>query len=739
MTGDALNLENAYGGAGDDILLGNGSDNLLDGGPGADRLFAGSGNDQLYGGRGADVLFGELGDDTYVFLPEWGADTIVDGSGPFNGSADRVDLSRLTESLLVEIRVGNWTVRDTSGNSLFHSGAVIEQLELGHAADEIRLLADGAAFSVLPGSVDGGDGEDLLNYSGNPLVDGVPVWGPSGTGYSSSVSVNLLGTSTGIGTTTDFEHVVGGSGGDLIIGNQGDNRIWSGPDDDSIFALDGNDLLDGGSGSIIGGNFLDGGAGDDTYQFDDVTAAATISDSAGIDTLDFSGITTSLSVSFGAASTVANWGSSTVSVSPPSMELILGGSGDDTFSLLGSAVLPADGLIDGGDGINSLDYSAYATGINVNLSDVDLSPSSTVPFIRALSATGVDSLANIQNVLGTAHDDVIVGDDGDNLIDAGVGDDRVFGRKGLDTLMGGPGVNWLFGDGGNDVYLIDPTVAADHLVEDEGWVAGGQVSSGGSDTVDLRHWTTGITVDLLTASSQLGGLVRLKSKDGADEGQGNFENVLGSATAVNVLTGNDADNLLVGGSLNDTITGGKGDDLLAGNGGIDSLDGGDGNDVILGGDGGDMLDGGIGRDILVGGDGLDTIDATDAPPSADILIGGYTIYDNDNFLQNLGRGPWDELRTVWVSTDAESSKQSRLQAGVGPNGIYYLRINDTVFADGFTDVISNGPEDWLIFTSTRPAPVIRNGQLGEDVIERMVRNREEDDALVSIDNFWKTW
>ncbi|MER8811337.1 beta strand repeat-containing protein [Mesorhizobium australicum] len=76
------------------------------------------------------------------------------------------------------------------------------------------------------------------------------------------------------------------------------------------------------------------------------------------------------------------------------------------------------------------------------------------------------------------------------------------------------------------------------------------------------------------------------------------------------LTGNSADNTIVGTSNGDTIGtnvagNGDGNDILVGLGGDDSLLGGAGSDLLLGGANNDTLTGGTGADILSGGTGAD--------------------------------------------------------------------------------------------------------------------------------------
>ncbi|WP_121114558.1 M10 family metallopeptidase C-terminal domain-containing protein, partial [Croceibacterium ferulae] len=59
-------IENATGGSGNDVLLGNAADNVLTGNDGDDQLFGREGNDTLIGGRGNNTLTGGAGNDTFI-------------------------------------------------------------------------------------------------------------------------------------------------------------------------------------------------------------------------------------------------------------------------------------------------------------------------------------------------------------------------------------------------------------------------------------------------------------------------------------------------------------------------------------------------------------------------------------------------------------------------------------------------------------------------------------------------
>jgi serralysin len=101
-----VRIENATGGAGSDVLRGNGARNVLRGG---------GGNDKLYGMGGNDLLFGGSGRDTYVFSGNWGRDTVRDNGGVlrFEGrTLSQLTRTRSNNNLIIKYGANTVTVRD---------------------------------------------------------------------------------------------------------------------------------------------------------------------------------------------------------------------------------------------------------------------------------------------------------------------------------------------------------------------------------------------------------------------------------------------------------------------------------------------------------------------------------------------------------------------------------------------------------------------------------------------------
>jgi Ca2+-binding RTX toxin-like protein len=415
-------------------------------------------------------------------------------------------------------------------------------------ADRVDILTGGPGDDL----IDGGsptdvnrqgqiiDGRDEVNYS--DAQDGAIIDLGAGTAQGN-----------GIDTLVRIEDVVGSGGDDTIIGSAGPNELNGSAGDDDISGTGGDDELEGSAGD----DDFDGGEGLDVLEF----------------TQSGSGITANL-----ASGTATGQGTDTiVAVENLSGSIfdddlfgddgpnrILGSLGDDSMSGAGGddEILGRAGSddMDGGDGNDSFigsigsdsatggsgaDYMAlargddsYTGGPDVDTLDFSTSPNAVdVNLITGLATgDGSDTVAEVENVIGTNRPDEILGDGADN---------RLVGLDGLDRLLAGDGDDFIQGGNGQDA--LD--------------------GSAGSDTVSFEGSQRPVTADLL---------------QGFAEGEGSdtlvdFENVVGSLFS-DFLRGDDQSN---------SIMALGGDDVLEGRGGDDELNGGEDADV---GDGGDGID-----------------------------------------------------------------------------------------------------------------------------------------------------
>jgi Ca2+-binding RTX toxin-like protein len=230
-------------------------------------------------------------------------------------------------------------------------------------------------------------------------------------------------------------------------------------------------------------------------------------------------------------------------------ELIYGLGGNDVLKGGGGA-----DRLDGGEGIDTAVYIDSDVGVVISL----IAGRGT-----GGSAQG-DQLYGIENVTGSDHRDELYGDGNDNTLSGEGGDDLIKGGGGADRLLGGDGGDTLVADG------LD-------------FVDGGD----GNDLIAFEVATRlgfGVSVDLSSGHFQWGAF----GPFGRDAPQNivNVENVAGTEGS-DSITGNDADNLLLGYGDFDRLRGGAGND---------TIDGGDGDDWIWGGAGNDHLWGGAGAD-----------------------------------------------------------------------------------------------------------------------------------------------
>ncbi len=283
---------------------------------------------------------------------------------------------------------------------------------------------------------------------------------------------------------------------------------------------------------------------------------------------------------------------------------LAGGNGNDTLQgqdgrdlLIGGA---GGDSLDGGTGRDTASYAGSGSGVTVNL----------VTGSGSGGQADGDTLASIENVIGTSFNDNLIGSSAGNQLEGGSGSDTLGGGGGNDTLLGGNGNDNLIGGSGHD--SLDGGRGSDTLVGGGGndTLLGGDGNDSliggsghdsldggrGNDTVSYATSSAGVSVNLDAAGS--GG-------QAAGDSLVRIENVIGSIHDDN-LTGNGGSNQLVGGNGNDTLDGAGGKDTLIGGSGADSLGGGDGNDLLIGGNGNDTLNGGGGNDSLLGGADFDT-------------------------------------------------------------------------------------------------------------------------------------
>ncbi len=111
------------------------------------------------------------------------------------------------------------------------------------------------------------------------------------------------------------------------------------------------------------------------------------------------------------------------------------GMGDNSYILGHAQAASQTTIIDAG-GTDSIDVSAYSTGVNLNLTPGGLS---SVGFTAA-GSVGIENLSIvagtwIENAVGSRFDDVLIGNDLNNRLTGNLGNDWIEGGKGVDTAV----------------------------------------------------------------------------------------------------------------------------------------------------------------------------------------------------------------------------------------------------------------------------------------------------------------
>lgn len=342
-------------------------------------------------------------------------------------------------TITYEITDGEFTVGQTAHFSVIRSfvgGTDEDDILLGTmCADDIDGgdwddNIDGRAGSDV---IVGGNGDDhIFAGLGDDVVFGGAgddiVFGGAGNDHISGGAGNdrLFGEDGDdivFGDAGD-DHLSGGSGDDLLSGGDGKDVIEGGAGDDTIVAGAGDDIAEGGFGNDSlsggdGGDLLSGGDGNDTVYGDagdDCISGGNGNDvlagGDGDDVVD--GNAGNDRIYGGAGDDILNGGTG--------KDTIIDGDGEDIVNAGAGndrVVVALDGdsdRYDGGEGCDTLDYSATSEGVTVNLLN------GTACGVEI----GDDTISGFETVVGGSGDDlfiigdksaVLTGGDGENTFE----------------------------------------------------------------------------------------------------------------------------------------------------------------------------------------------------------------------------------------------------------------------------------------------------------------------------------
>ncbi|WP_306005712.1 M10 family metallopeptidase C-terminal domain-containing protein [Aquicoccus porphyridii] len=497
-------IENATGGSGNDMLIGNGADNELIGNDGDDMLAGGAGDDTLEGGAGDDELIGGAGDD---MLDGGAGHDVAYFSGPCSAyTIDRDDDGVVTISHL-----------DGSGSEGVNTLVGVEEAKFSDATIELLgeedpecppldfiFLVDlsGSFFDDLPNFVtaakqiaaDLRDENPDVQFSIASFIDKPESpWGSPGdylyqahlesTSDVTAFETTLDGLSTKSGGDFPEAQWVGlyraARGDGLNLREDASRMIYLATDasahDASDYGLDESTIqafLDGEDIDVEGGSALSSTESTD----DDGMTSSGEGDTAGLeiepDPRD-----------------PDDPGHDTGNDEPvPTDDLLLGAVGDalrdfGAVPIIGtSSSFTASEYEEALADMGSEGVVVATSGDSSDVADaVRAGRAAIAGDVTETGTSGADSLVGTEEddvILGLGGNDTIEGLGGNDTLDGGAGNDSILGGDDNDAIFGGTGADTLDGGAGDD--LFSPGAGIDVITTG----AGADVITGPANSLD---------------------------------------------------------------------------------------------------------------------------------------------------------------------------------------------------------------------------------------------------------------
>ena len=419
----------------------------ITGGMGNDRLTGDGYNNILIGGAGADVLDGGVNWIDDMGTPDNTADDApIDDIDTVSYASSSAGVTITFSEITRRVNNQDVTTHDATGSGGDAAGDRLLRIEkvIGTAYDDMFV-----ASKDLTGQQFDGGANAMMD---NPMTPRDETVDSDTVSYASfDTAIQIFGANHGV-QLVNIENLIGGSGDDRLEGSASTattpNRLEGGAGADTLLAYGGADTLIGGAGNdtLWGGtgfDMLNGGPGGDTIQGDTPGETRTAA-------YQNANVQAFASVAGGRAD-----------VADPSS-----GYGGDTVTYAGSnrgVTLTLGALdIDGADDVLG--------GANVADDFTSTAATGTGGYAQG------DTVQDVENIIGSDHDDALGGNGWYNVLTGG---------KGADTLTGG-----AFGD----IFVFAPGDSTDG---DGDVITDFQITAvpATRDAIDLRAFNFDIATD----------------------------------------------------------------------------------------------------------------------------------------------------------------------------------------------------------------------------------------------------
>ncbi len=372
-----------------------------------------------------------------------------------------------------------------------------------------------------------------------------------------------------------------------------------------------------------------------------------------------------------------------VLIGSTSSNTFLGGGGLDTLvangtfsNIFGAGEPGAQSYVGVAGANNAVAYIYASSGVLVDLDDSG----------KNTGGAAGDTYTNINVLLGSLHNDVLIGSKAGLFFNGGPGDDRFLLSRSPMSVVGDTGTDVVMIAAGGDVSFGPLGISSFERAI---------VLNGGKLDLSGLNFSNGSAAPTLVRSYSTTQAVTITGSSAADMiFAGKAGDILHGFIGNDSLTGGDGDDTLDGGLGDDILRGGGGNDTYAvdsaadrvteladagydtvqssigytlhanvealqltgraaingaGNAGDNAIMGNDGNNILKGMGGADVLTAGLGRDQLTGGDGADTFVYRTTAESA--------VGATRDFITDFGAGDFIDLSAIQAKNGASSDQE----------------------------------------------------------------------------------